>query len=33
MVLADLGYDVEPGRAVAAAQQALMGQPSGVGHG
>src|SRR5215472_13139350 len=27
MVLADLGYDVEPGRAVAAAQQALMGQP------
>jgi aspartate aminotransferase-like enzyme len=33
MVLADLGYDVEPGRAVAAAQQVLIGQGSAVGHG
>ncbi len=32
MVLTDLGHDVEPGRAVAAAQQALMGQPSAVGY-
>ncbi len=33
MVLAELGLDVEPGRAVTAAQQALMGQPSSVGQG
>jgi aspartate aminotransferase-like enzyme len=31
MALAELGLDVEPGRAVTAAQQVLMGQPSPVG--
>jgi len=30
MVLAELGYDVEPGRAVTAAQQVLMGQRTAV---
>ena len=33
MALADLGIDVEPGRAVTAAQQVLMGQGSTVGQG
>ena len=33
MALAELGLDVEPGRAVTAAQQVLMGQPSPVGQG
>jgi aspartate aminotransferase-like enzyme len=33
MILADLGWDVEPGRAVAAAQQVLIGQGQAVGHG
>ena len=28
MTLAELGYDVEPGRAVTAAQQVLIGQKS-----
>jgi hypothetical protein len=30
IVLAELGYDVEPGRAVTAAQQVLMGQRTAV---
>jgi serine---pyruvate transaminase len=33
MVLADLGYDVEPGRAVTAAQQVLIGNKSVAGIG
>ena len=31
MALAELGFDVEPGRAVTAAQQVLIGQKSAVG--
>jgi aspartate aminotransferase-like enzyme len=31
MVLAELGLDVEPGRAVTAAQQVLIGQKNAVG--
>jgi aspartate aminotransferase-like enzyme len=31
MVLAELGFDVEPGRAVTAAQQVLFGQKTAVG--
>ena len=31
MTLADLGFDVEPGRAVTAAQQVLIGQKSSIG--
>jgi aspartate aminotransferase-like enzyme len=30
MALAELGYDVEPGRAITAAQQVLIGQKSAV---
>ncbi len=33
MTLAELGYDVEPGRAVTAAQQVLIGQKSAVAVG
>jgi aspartate aminotransferase-like enzyme len=33
MILADLGYDLEPGRAVTAAQQVLVGQKSAVAVG
>jgi serine---pyruvate transaminase len=33
MTLADLGYDVEPGRAITAAQQVLIGQKSAVAVG
>lgn len=33
MVLSDLGYDVEPGRGVAAAQQVLVGHKGAVGVG